>query len=41
MNPITAPAREDALELFRKYNKSESLFKHALSVEAVNANDVQ
>lgn len=35
MNPITAPAREDALELFRKYNKSESLFKHALSVEGV------
>ena len=32
---MTAPTREQALELFRKYNKSESLFKHALSVEAV------
>jgi len=29
------PAREIALELFRKYNKSESLLKHALSVEGV------
>ena len=29
------PAREKALDLFRKYNKSESLYKHALSVEAV------
>jgi putative nucleotidyltransferase with HDIG domain len=29
------PTREQALELFMKYNKSESLFKHALSVEAV------
>lgn len=27
--------REEALELFRKYNKSESLYHHALSVEAV------
>jgi putative nucleotidyltransferase with HDIG domain len=29
------PTRELALELFKKYNKSESLLKHALSVEAV------
>lgn len=29
------PTREQAFELFRKYNKTESLFKHALSVEAV------
>jgi putative nucleotidyltransferase with HDIG domain len=29
------PDREQALELFRKYNKSESLYRHALSVEAV------
>ena len=29
------PNREQALELFMKYNKSESLLKHALSVEAV------
>lgn len=29
------PDRASALELFRKYNKSESLYKHALSVEAV------
>lgn len=32
---MSAPSREQALELFRKYNKSESLYKHALSVEAV------
>jgi putative nucleotidyltransferase with HDIG domain len=31
----TIPTREQTLELFRKYNKSESLMKHALSVEAV------
>jgi putative nucleotidyltransferase with HDIG domain len=31
----TKPTREEALELFRKYNKTESLYKHALSVEAV------
>jgi putative nucleotidyltransferase with HDIG domain len=30
-----APTRQTALELFKKYNKSESLYKHALSVEAV------
>ena len=29
------PIREEGLDLFRKYNKSESLFRHALSVEAV------
>jgi len=31
----TTPTRETALELFRKYNKTESLMKHALSVEGV------
>lgn len=30
-----APTREEALELFKRYNQSESLLKHALSVEAV------
>jgi predicted hydrolase (HD superfamily) len=29
------PTREIALDLFKKYNKSESLLKHALSVEGV------
>jgi predicted hydrolase (HD superfamily) len=29
------PSREEALDLFKKYNKSESLMKHALSVEGV------
>jgi predicted hydrolase (HD superfamily) len=29
------PTREAALELFRKYNNSESLLKHALAVEGV------
>lgn len=29
------PSREEALDLFKKYNKSESLLKHALAVEAV------
>jgi predicted hydrolase (HD superfamily) len=29
------PTRESAIELFKKYNKSESLFKHALAVEGV------
>ena len=29
------PTREEAYELLTKYNKSESLIKHALSVEAV------
>jgi predicted hydrolase (HD superfamily) len=29
------PSRDDALALFRKYNKSQSLFRHALAVEAV------
>ena len=31
----TTPTRDMALELFKKYNKSESLLKHALSVEGV------
>lgn len=29
------PDRDDALELFKKYNQSESLYKHALAVEGV------
>jgi predicted hydrolase (HD superfamily) len=29
------PVREKALELFKKYNRSESLLKHALAVEGV------
>ncbi|HLP75191.1 MAG TPA: HD domain-containing protein [Bacteroidales bacterium] len=29
------PTREEALQLFRQYNNSESLMKHALSVEGV------
>ena len=29
------PSREDALKLFKKYNNSESLMRHALSVEGV------
>jgi putative nucleotidyltransferase with HDIG domain len=29
------PTRESALELFKKYNSSESLLKHALAVEGV------
>jgi predicted hydrolase (HD superfamily) len=29
------PTRESALELFKKYNKTESLLRHALSVESV------
>jgi putative nucleotidyltransferase with HDIG domain len=32
---INLPTREAALELFRKYNKSESLYRHALAVEGV------
>lgn len=28
------PTREEALELFKRYNKSESLIRHALAVEA-------
>ena len=32
---MTTPTRQQALELFKKYNKSESLYKHALSVESV------
>jgi predicted hydrolase (HD superfamily) len=34
MSTIT-PTRDIALELLKKYNKSESLLKHALSVEGV------
>ena len=34
MSAIT-PTRENAFELFKRYNKSESLLKHALSVEGV------
>jgi len=29
------PTRENALALFKQYNESESLYRHALSVEAV------
>jgi putative nucleotidyltransferase with HDIG domain len=29
------PTREEALELFKRYNKSQSLTKHALAVEGV------
>jgi predicted hydrolase (HD superfamily) len=29
------PTRESALDLFKQYNKTDSLLKHALSVEAV------
>ncbi|MFO8001215.1 MAG: HDIG domain-containing protein [Marinilabilia sp.] len=29
------PTREDALKLFKQYNESDSLFKHALAVESV------
>jgi putative nucleotidyltransferase with HDIG domain len=29
------PAREEAVKLFKQYNETESLYKHALSVEAV------
>ena len=32
---IYIPTREDALELFKKYNSTESLLKHALAVEGV------
>ena len=34
MSP-TIPTRAEALDLFKKYNKTESLLKHALSVEGV------
>jgi predicted hydrolase (HD superfamily) len=33
--PTEFPTRASALDLFKKYNKSESLLKHALSVEGV------
>ncbi len=29
------PSRDEALELFKRYNSSESLYKHALAVEGV------
>jgi putative nucleotidyltransferase with HDIG domain len=32
---VHKPTREEALELLKEFNKSESLIKHALSVEAV------
>jgi putative nucleotidyltransferase with HDIG domain len=32
---VSIPTREQAYELFKQYNKGESLLKHALSVEAV------
>ncbi len=32
---VNLPTREAALDLFKKYNKSESLYRHALSVESV------
>lgn len=35
MSIVVSPTRTSALELFKKYNKSDSLLKHALSVEAV------
>jgi predicted hydrolase (HD superfamily) len=35
MTKTLEPTREIALALFRQYNKSESLLKHALSVEGV------
>ncbi len=35
MDTTFIPDRESALSLFRKYNKTESLTKHALSVEGV------
>jgi predicted hydrolase (HD superfamily) len=34
MSELT-PTRNSALELFKRYNKTESLYKHALSVEGV------
>lgn len=34
------PTRDEALALLKEYNQSESLIKHALSVEAVNTEDV-
>ena len=32
----TVPARDEALELLKEYNSSDSLIKHALAVEAVS-----
>lgn len=31
---VKKPTREEALELFKRYNKSENLLRHALAVEA-------
>ena len=33
--PAKTPTREEAFSLFKKYNKTDGLIKHALSVEAV------
>jgi len=33
--PEIIPSRESAFDLFKRYNKTESLLKHALSVEGV------
>jgi predicted hydrolase (HD superfamily) len=35
MNNLSIPTRSAALDLFKQYNKSESLLKHALAVEGV------
>jgi len=35
MKPSQAPTRKEAWKLFRQYNESESLIKHALAVEGV------
>ncbi|HDR89472.1 MAG TPA: HDIG domain-containing protein [Bacteroidetes bacterium] len=35
MKPSQAPTRDEAWKLFRQYNESESLVKHALAVEGV------
>ena len=32
---MTPPTRDSAFALFRKYNNSDSLLRHALSVEGV------
>lgn len=34
------PTREQALDLFKRYNETESLNKHALAVDTINTNDV-
>ena len=35
MNDVKEPTREEAFELLKTYNRSESLIKHAFSVESV------